>query len=181
MFGKSIFAGIFIAIGSLIYAKIGGPVGAVLFSVGLLSILVLELKLYTGMIGFVDSKESFMDSLTALFGNAIGSFILIPYANSDYNDIIINKYNNNLLLTFISACICGMLIYAAVCAYRKGYILVVILCVAGFIMFGAEHSIADMCYISLSTYYSPRIFLFLPVVIIGNGCGAYALHQIARK
>lgn len=49
---KSIWAGIAIAIGAMVYVNIGGPMGALFFSIGLLMVFFLKLKLYTGVVGF---------------------------------------------------------------------------------------------------------------------------------
>ena len=85
---KSILAGIFISIGSFIFVKLGGGIAAaLLFSIGLLGIFTLELKLYTGYIGFIFNTPHILNNiktaLIILFGNLIGSCILLPYKN-DY-------------------------------------------------------------------------------------------------
>jgi formate/nitrite transporter FocA (FNT family) len=55
MFRKSILAGVCIAIGALIYIKFPTPVGAAFFSAGLLLIMTLDYRLYTGVIGLAQT------------------------------------------------------------------------------------------------------------------------------
>lgn len=60
---NSILGGVMIAIASYIYLQIGGIAGAFLFSIGLLSILNMDFKLYTGAIGFYHSSLQDMKML----------------------------------------------------------------------------------------------------------------------
>lgn len=46
-------AGILIAVSAIVYLKIGGIVGAFLFSIGLLTILHFKLRLFTGKAGLL--------------------------------------------------------------------------------------------------------------------------------
>ena len=48
---KGILAGIFISIAGIIYLKVGGIPGAVLFSLGLLGVVECQGKLFTGLAG----------------------------------------------------------------------------------------------------------------------------------
>ena len=49
----SILAGICISLGGVAFLKVGGIVGAVLFSFGLITVVCYKMKLYTGVSGFV--------------------------------------------------------------------------------------------------------------------------------
>ena len=53
----SVLAGIFISIGAIVYLKVGGVVGAILFSVGLMSVLAFQAKLFTGKAGLLIHRE----------------------------------------------------------------------------------------------------------------------------
>ena len=54
---KAILAGFMIAMGAGLYLTVGGPVGAFLFSVGLLTILKFGFYLFTGKAGLLATKE----------------------------------------------------------------------------------------------------------------------------
>ena len=60
---KSLLAGIFIGIGSLIYSSQQNALGAILFSVGLLSVFWLGLNLYTGKLPYVDTAKDLVNLL----------------------------------------------------------------------------------------------------------------------
>ena len=73
----SILAGIFIALGCIIYLSIGGAVGAVLFSIGLLSVLYFKAHLFTGKAGlFADNGISVARLGQIWLGNAIGCVLM---------------------------------------------------------------------------------------------------------
>ena len=56
-FKTSIMAGICIGLGGLIFMKVGGVIGAVMFAFGLLCVLHFAMPLYTGTAGFINLKE----------------------------------------------------------------------------------------------------------------------------
>ena len=180
--GKSILGGIFIAIAANIYLKIGGIVGAIMFSIGLLGILLLQLKLYTGVIGYVNNLTDIKNSIIILLGNFIGSMIMLFYTNDIATELVNKKISNNLGITFLNACICGMLIYVAVEAWKKKESWIVPFAVSGFILFGAEHSIADMCFIFAANITNvTQTCLFLITVILGNAIGAIIINYFTRS
>ena len=73
---NAIFGGMMIAIASYIYLQVGGIVGAFLFSIGLLTILNMNFKLYTGAIGFIHmTAVDIKNIITILFGNLIGALL----------------------------------------------------------------------------------------------------------
>lgn len=61
-----------IAIASYIYLSVGGIVGAIMFSIGLLTILNMGFKLFTGSVGYIKSKDDIRDNIIILIGNIIG-------------------------------------------------------------------------------------------------------------
>jgi formate/nitrite transporter FocA (FNT family) len=74
----SIFAGLLIGVGGLVYLRVGGVAGAVLFAFGLLSVVMCGAQLFTGKSGFLPYKELLkliaMIALNAV-GCAIAAFI----------------------------------------------------------------------------------------------------------
>ena len=75
---KGIYAGIMIGIGGTIYLSVSNQVvGAILFAIGLLTICVYKMNLYTGMIGYIlENKLGYLKTLIlTLLGNFIGTLI----------------------------------------------------------------------------------------------------------
>ena len=52
---KSMMAGFLIALGGYVNLKVGGVLGAFLFSLGLLSVIAFKTPLYTGMVSNLES------------------------------------------------------------------------------------------------------------------------------
>ena len=75
---NGIYAGIMIAVGGTIYLSIANQVvGAILFAIGLLTICVYKMNLYTGMIGYLlENKLGYLKTLIfTLLGNLLGTII----------------------------------------------------------------------------------------------------------
>lgn len=80
---------------------------------------------------------------------------------------------------FIASILCGIIIYICVEAYRKsGAWQVSIIGVPVFILIGAEHSIADVCFAFASKSISLDIILFICVVAIGNAIGSIVINIV---
>ena len=178
-----ILAGIMIAIGgSVFFACDNRYCGAVLFSVALLSICLFGFSLYTGKIGFLVMSHGKNDILAVcygLLGNLIATVVCglaLAYALPHLHDAAVTACNNRLsqlpLQTFIRGIFCGVLMYAAVLAYREKKTLAgIFFCVPVFILAGFEHSIADMFYFALALNFSGEAIVFLLLVILGNTLG----------
>lgn len=154
-----------IGLGGLIYLMIGGPLGALLFSVGLLGILSQGLKLYTGMAG----DEISWSLGVVLLGNIVGTGILAILTWIAFPAIPLPNLDREPLETFFKAIFCGVLMSMAVRGYRKGLVWMPLLCVPAFILAGFSHCIAD------SYYYIMRkdpCWLSWGLSILGNliGC-----------
>ena len=75
---KGIYAGMMIGIGGTVYLSISNSIiGAIFFSVGLLTICIYKMNLYTGMIGYIiENKLNYIVTLLlTLIGNFIGTMI----------------------------------------------------------------------------------------------------------
>lgn len=179
---KSALAGLLIALAGIIYLQCENKiVGAFLFSVGLLAIFILDANLFTGKIGYVNSKQKTLDCLFILVVNLVIAFLigllyrLYKGEVSTAFDSRMNKQWYQLLLDGIG---CGALIYIACESYAKmKSVIVPIICVAGFILAGFEHSIADAFYFGASTL-SWNGLLYLLIVIIGNAIGSLTIRLL---
>ena len=186
-FLKAIFAGFLIGIGAIAYLLISNPiVGSIFFSIGLFVILVKELNLYTGKVGYLTQKKtSFLELGIIILGNFIGifligqlvlcsklCFLLYPIATN----IVLKKLADSVLSVFILSFLCGILMYIAVSLYKTktgvAKYLGIFLCVPVFIICGFEHSIANMFYFTITGLWNWHSLLYTIIMIIGNGIGS---------
>lgn len=178
-FVSSILAGIMIAIGALVFLKTPNPIGAFLFSIGLVTILEFDFHLFTGKIAYVSKIKDLKNILLIIIGNIVGCFPMLFFdVKEQASTVLINKFAISLPHVLISAIICGILIYVAVEGFKKGNLILTILSVATFILCGAEHSIADMCFVFGAYGFSWYSLLFIIIVMIGNAIGSIGFHHL---
>ena len=189
---KSFLAGIMIAIGGTVFLSIENKViGASLFSIGLFGVLIYNLNLYTGKIGYLITNlnlKYIKELIITLIGNFIGAcsvgFILRYtriYDNIYEKSLILanTKLNDNILSIFILSIFCGLLMYYAVNGFKKqtdfGKYLVVYLGVAVFILCGFEHCIANMYYFSVADIWSLKTLGYTGIMVLGNSLGSFII------
>jgi len=178
---KSILAGLLIGLSACIYMKVGGAVGACLFSVGLISVLVLEANLFTGKVGYINSKKKFFDALIILFFNLVTAFIigLLYRVTFGIHDTIGTRFSNYIWYeVLIKGIGTGIFIYLAVEIYKHNKsIITVILCIMAFILGGMYHCVADAAYLGASNITIDALLYFI-LVIIGNSIGSFLLRLL---
>ena len=188
---NGIAAGIVISIGCAVYLACENKyVGAVMFSVALLTICLRGYSLYTGKIGFIPEahgKEEFSVLLLGLLGNTIGvsagGFALsfaIPKLKEAAITLCQTKLDTQTFpQTLIRGLFCGILMYIAVSVYRSNKNIVGILfAIPVFILSGFEHSIADIGYFACANITSLKAFGFIWTVILGNSIGSMLLPVV---
>ena len=144
---KAIMSGLLIGLCADINNRIGGLCGAFLFSIGLLTICMLELSLFTGKVGSSnDTKKLFITLVLNIFGVIIMRVIF--------------TFNNMFTLGIG----CGMLMQIGVTAYKKNLPILTIMCVMAFILAGYKHCIAYI-------YNSLDVINFV-LIALGNIVGA---------
>ena len=181
-----------IAIGGTVFLSIENKViGASLFSIGLFGVLIYNLNLYTGKIGYLITNfnlKYIKELIITLIGNFIGAcsvgFILRYTRIYDkiYEKSLIlanTKLNDNILSIFILSIVCGLLMYYAVNGFKKqtdfGKYLVVYLGVAVFILCGFEHCIANMYYFSVADIWSLKTLGYTGIMVLGNSIGSFII------
>lgn len=187
---KSILAGLLISLAGIAYLNCSNKiVGSLLFSLGLISVILLEAKLFTGAIGYVNSKRSILDSLLLLVFNLVAATVagLIYRCSSDAAVTIAESkllvFSETWWLTGLKAIGCGAAIYLSVEGYKKSKSLIpVILGVMTFILAGWNHCIAD-CFYMVAGSSSVLVIPYLLVVIVGNSIGSLLIRglQIGGK
>lgn len=153
-------------------------------------------------------KEKLLSLLIGLFGNLVGCFVIALLIRLIYHGSISEIVSstittitpdgllfNNLENTvntkigyewykmIILSAFCGMLVYIAVEGFKViehhiGKYLVLILAIAGFIICGFEHSVANMFYYFLSGTFTLNAFLSLLLCVIGNSLGGLAIPSL---
>lgn len=189
---KSFLAGIMIAIGGTVFLSIENKViGASLFSIGLFGVLIYNLNLYTGKIGYLITNfnlKYIKELIITLIGNFIGACsvgFILRYTRI-YDNIyekalsLANiKLSDSLISIFILSIFCGLLMYFAVNGFKKqtdfGKYLVVYLGVAVFILCGFEHCIANMYYFSVADIWSLKTLGYTGIMVLGNSLGSFII------
>ena len=187
MFGSSFLAGLFISIGCIVNLSVsGGIIGAVLFSLGLLSVVNYRLKLYTGTAGFIDirKKTDYLDLAIILFGNIVACAVVsavVSYSLPalDSSAIVQNIMSQGELRSGINAIFCGILMTLAVKFGREKNWLPLLFAVPVFILSGFRHSIADGFYISLAGWNLELFFIWI-FEVLGNFIGCNLVRLILR-
>ncbi|MBR2137764.1 MAG: formate/nitrite transporter family protein [Bacilli bacterium] len=185
---KGIYAGVMIGIGGIVYLSLDNKIaGSFFFSIGLLTICMYGMNLYTGKIGYIliNKKDYLIELLLSLVGNLIGTFtvgkmmLYTRFATLQEKALILSnqKLDDSLISIFILSIFCGILMYIAVNNYKKinneiGKYAGIFMCVMVFILCGFEHCVANMVYFTVAEVYSAKAFLYLLIMILGNSVGS---------
>lgn len=199
VFISAILAGILIGIGGCVYIAYQAKssfLASLLFSFGLFTIIMFNLHLYTGKIGYLfeNEKKYFLELLIIFIGNAIGSILIglvlrctryIKNYQQTIDNIVNIKINDNLLSIFVLAFLCGIMIYFAVegskiitSGFPKTFAIVVPIII--FILSGFEHVIANIFYFTVSGSYEIKMLLYLFVMLIGNSLGSITIWGLKK-
>lgn len=200
-FISSYLAGMCIVMGAtayLLYAETNKFIGAFLFTVGLYTIILFGLNLYTGKVGLLlDSKNKpkyLLDLLICVLGNFAGvislAFILKLTRNSDAltaaaTPIVNTKMNDSWYSILVLSFMCGIMIYLAVKGHQKAqnpvakaFFLIVPIIV--FIICGYEHCVANTCYFVYAGIFNWKLFGYLLLMIVGNGLGSIFFDGVVK-
>lgn len=183
---RSILAGIFIGIGGMIYLSVESKIlGAALFALGILAVLVLECNLYTGKVAYIQTKEDIIPLLLMCFRNFVGIFIIGLIASIALKEkavpIVIAKLSTPLWYVFLKAVLCGVAIYLSVELYKRTKeFWLAVMPIMIFILCGFEHCVANIFYFSASLTFDIKMIPFTIVCIIGNGVGSVAIRLLQK-
>ncbi len=189
VFGRSVLAGMAISIGCVVFLRVGGVAGAVLFAFGLLTCVHFKLPLYTGTAGFVMNRRELGELLYILFGNIVGCLLMALAMKSSIDglaDLAGAVTAKRIALQpwqiLILACMCGFIMTTAVKFARAGSFLPLLFGVPVFILCGFVHSIADAFYIlaspvELLTSGITMVVINYLAAVAGNfvGCNLYRI------
>jgi formate/nitrite transporter FocA (FNT family) len=153
----SVFAGLLIGIGGLVYLRVGGVAGAVLFAFGLLCVVMCGAQLFTGKAGFLPYKE-FPRLMAMIALNAVGCAIAALIASYSSSEALVANLDtiidarlaapwHKLLVTSAGT---GMIMTLAVYGARKQHYLPLLFGVPVFILCGLPHCVADAYYYAVA-------------------------------
>ncbi len=158
-------------------------VGAFVFAVGLISVILLQCNLYTGKVGYARSAGEvpalLVMCLLNMAGAGVTGFVTRGIISSEAENLAKAKLQKPVLNVFVLAVICGALIYLAVEAYKKTQnLLAIIIPVFVFVATGAEHCIADAFYFAAAMSFTADTAVFLAVCIAGNAAGSLVISLL---
>lgn len=177
----SIFAGLLIGIGGLVYLRVGGVAGAVLFAFGLLSVVMCGAQLFTGKSGFLPYRD--FPKLVAMIAlNAVGCAIAALIASYSGSEALVANLNtiidarlaaswHKILVTSVGT---GMIMTLAVYGARQKHYLPLLFGVPVFILCGLPHCVADAFYYAAAAFYGEFEWSLLIAwlwAIVGNYIG----------
>ena len=191
---EGIAAGVYIGIGGAVFLACDNRyLGAVFFTVALLSICITGMQLFTGKVGMIVTSHTRADVVSlfgCLLGNLTGTLLCaliarvgVPHLEERSLAVAGGRMDAfvgpaDLFRVLFAGILCGILMYTAVWAYKqKNTVWGILFCVPVFILSGFEHSIADMFYMFFAgtfapaQFFTPRVFLFLLLVVLGNSVG----------
>lgn len=186
---QGILAGLFVAIGAIGSLKVSGSIatpglgdflGAVVFPVGIITIIVLQAELFTSncmIMTSVYAGQSTMKKIikilgVVIFGNLIGAVFaaLMTVASGMFSDSVINLVTDKALhkvsmpagQLLASAIFCNIIVCMGVClAYvsknEMAKIITLWLAITVFVISGTEHVVANMYYLFTALFYGAAL------------------------
>lgn len=189
----AILSGITIGVGGTVFLSAESRVvGAVLFTVGLYTICIQGLNLFTGKVGYLfDNKPGYLIDLVVIWlgnflGTAISALLILQTRISGIADTARSlcevKLQDSYVSLFVLGIFCGMLMFIAVDGFKKtnGNPVILFLGVVTFILCGFEHCIADMFYFTLAGMWSAKAVLCILVITLGNSVGGVLIPLVKK-
>lgn len=197
VFLSAVLAGVCIALGGAVYLSLDNKLaGALLFTLGLFTICIFQLHLFTGKVCYVfqNGGRYALDLILVWLGNLAGTGLAAlalrctrvgaPLAEKAAG-LCQTKLADTPVSIFILAVFCNIMIYIAVEGFNRaphdlGRYLALFLGVAVFILCGFEHCVANMYYFSMAGAWSLRAAGYLAVMTLGNALGG-VLFPVGRR
>lgn len=197
IFLASVFAGIYISLGGCVYL-VQPIIGAILFAFGLICIIKQNLKLFTGMAGFIAFKLQDISSLfCVLFGNFVGTFCgacigmrMKIESIQKACEIISTRIDTPYINIFMLAIGCGIIMTVAVFFAKRNESITdwlpLFFGIPLFIYCGFVHCIADCFYFFMAFSQDISYITYIPklfTAVLGNfvGCNLYRLLLVKQE
>lgn len=187
---RAILAGFMIGAGGTLFLSVENRyMGSFLFGIGLFTILVFKLSLFTGKVGYaVQQKASYLVDLAIIWaGNLIGTvgvglMMLQTRSAAALTEkaaaICHTKLDDGLVSIFVLSIFCGVMMFLAADNFKKAENAMqknigIFLPVMVFILCGFEHCVANMFYFTVAQAWSEKAVVYLLVMSLGNSVGAF--------
>lgn len=194
---KSIMAGLCIGIGGACFLAIDNKIiGALFFTIGLFTICTRGYALFTGRVGYAfdNDLKANLNLILIWVGNLIGTnLVAVVLRFTRIGSAFVEKASgmcdvkaqDGILSLFILGIFCNMLMYIAVDGFKTnehhvGKYIGLFLGVAGFILCGFEHCIADMFYFGMAWCWNPDMIFRLMIITLGNVVGGLLLPGLTK-
>lgn len=197
-FVSAILAGVMIGMGGTIFLSLDNKaLGACMFGVGLFTVVIFRLQLFTGKVGYIpfEKKEYILELIITWIGNFCGTILIAKCVQNTriFTQEMSNKVfamvqiklNDNLFSIFILSIFCGILMFIAVDTFREHQgstikIVAVFVPVMVFILSGFEHVVANMYYFAMAKIWSTHTIVSLIVMTIGNSIGGLLISSYQK-
>ena len=192
-FLKALLAGLLIGVAAWLYLSVDNKyIGGALFSLALILICFIDLRLFTSKNGYLVDEGNFyfVDVLVILLGNIIGcllvAFTISTINNPDTMTKALDVYNHKTALPWyaklLSAVFCGVLMHIAGYCYKKIENKLVVLVILAFIVMtflltGMEHSIANVVFYTLGGW-NWTVLGYFAIVVSGNMIGSAIIELL---
>lgn len=187
---RAILAGFMIGAGGTLFLSVENRyMGSFLFGIGLFTILVFKLSLFTGKVGYaVQQKPAYLVDLAIIWaGNLIGTvgvglMMLQTRSAAALTEkaaaICNTKLDDGLVSIFVLSIFCGVMMFLAADNFKKSENAMqknigIFLPVMVFILCGFEHCVANMFYFTVAQAWSEKAVVYLLVMSLGNSVGAF--------
>ena len=187
---RAILAGFMIGAGGTLFLSVENRyMGSFLFGIGLFTILVFKLSLFTGKVGYaVQQKPAYLVDLAIIWaGNLIGTvgvglMMLQTRSAAALTEkaaaICNTKLDDGLVSIFVLSIFCGVMMFLAADNFKKAENAMqknigIFLPVMVFILCGFEHCVANMFYFTVAQAWSEKAVVYLLVMSLGNSVGAF--------
>lgn len=178
---KGFLAGLLISLGGIAFLQVENKIiGSVLFSIGLIAVIIMEANLYTGKIGYATNLVKAKAAAMIMIANLITAFLVGLLFKSVYGEQLLwaTKLTKSIGQVLFDSVLCGMCIYIAVECYKKTKSLIpVILGVVVFILAKGDHIIANAFYCAAGTVTWKGIG-YLALTGIGNTVGSLLVRGL---
>ena len=187
---RAILAGSMIGAGGTLFLSVENRyMGSFLFGIGLFTILVFKLSLFTGKVGYaVQQKPAYLVDLAIIWaGNLIGTvgvglMMLQTRSAAALTEkaaaICNTKLDDGLVSIFVLSIFCGVMMFLAADNFKKAENAMqknigIFFPVMVFILCGFEHCVANMFYFTVAQAWSEKAVVYLLVMSLGNSVGAF--------
>lgn len=194
---RALCAGICIAIAGTAFLSVGGILGAILFTAGLIVCVYYKIPLFTGTAGFIDLKmyTEYITMTDILVWNIVGAILVgvivsgcSPMNFDDTLRLIVKaRTSAGPLGCGVLSIGCGFVVHTAVKFAKEDKMLPLLFGVPLFIACGFPHSIADAFFLTAAVLELPEVgietvILSYLTTIPGNfiGCNLPRILKIEK-